>query len=358
MLQDLILKAKILIIDDQKLHIGLLEDILRKAGYMNVKSTTNPQEAIELYQEYQPDLVLLDLEMPRIDGFTIIAQLKEITREDRLPLLALSPGRSQELKALEAGATDFLTKPYEGIEVLVRIHNIIEARLLNNAVRNQNKVLEENVRDRTKELSQTRLDIIQRLARAAEYRDEDTGFHIVRMSKLCAKLGSALGLAPQQCDLILNASPLHDIGKLGIPDSILLKPAKLSPEEWEIMKTHTSIGAKLLAGSDSELMIMAETIALTHHEKWDGTGYPRGLKGEAIPLVGRIVAICDVFDALMSRRPYKRAWTIDEALAEIKRTSGSHFDPQVANAFFHIVLSERDEIVKQYSEEISVKQAL
>jgi len=348
MLQDLILKAKILIIDDQKLHIGLLEDILRKSGYSNIKSTTNPQDALEFYQEYQPDLVLLDLEMPKIDGFTVIAQLREMTGEDRLPLLALSPGRSQELKALEAGATDFLTKPYEGIEVLVRIHNIIETRLLNNAVRNQNKVLEERVKDRTKELSQTRLDIIQRLARAAEYRDEDTGIHIVRMSKLCAKLGAALGLDAQQCDLILNASPLHDIGKLGIPDSILLKPAKLSPEEWSIMKTHTAIGAKLLADSDSELMTMAETIALTHHEKWDGTGYPRGLKGEDIPLVGRIVAICDVFDALMSRRPYKKAWTLDEALAEIKRTSGTHFDPQVANAFFHVVLSEREEITKQY----------
>ncbi|MFA6378525.1 MAG: HD domain-containing phosphohydrolase [Candidatus Omnitrophota bacterium] len=348
MLQDLILKAKILIIDDQKLHIGLLEDILRKSGYVNIKSTTNPQDAIDLYQEYQPDLILLDLEMPKIDGFIIMAQLKEVTGEERLPLLALSPSRSQELKALEAGATDFLTKPYEGIEVLVRIHNIIETRLLNKEVRNQNKILEEKVKDRTKELSQTRLDIIQRLARAAEYRDEDTGIHIVRMSKLCAKLGAALGLGSHECDLILNASPLHDIGKLGIPDNILLKPAKLTPEEWNMMKIHTSIGAKLLAGSDSEFMKMAETIALTHHEKWDGTGYPDGLKGEEIPLVGRIVSICDVFDALMSRRPYKKAWTLDEALAEIKRTSGTHFDPQVANAFFHVVLAERDEIAKQY----------
>ncbi len=348
MLQDLIFKAKILIIDDQRLHIGLLEDILRKSGYQNIQSITNPQDAIELYKDYQPDLILLDLEMPKIDGFTIMAQLKELTGEERLPLLALSPSRSQELKALESGATDFLTKPYEGIEVLVRIHNIIETRLLNNAVRNQNKILEEKVKERTQELSQTRLDIIQRLAHAAEYRDEDTGVHIVRMSKLCAKLGAALGLDAQQYDLILNASPLHDIGKLGVPDSILLKPAKLTPEEWEIMKKHTTIGAKLLSGSDSDFMKMAETIALTHHEKWDGTGYPQGLKGEAIPLVGRIVAICDVFDALMSRRPYKKAWTLDETLAEIKRTSGTHFDPQVADVFSRVVLSERDEIAQQY----------
>ena len=348
MLQDSILKSKILIIDDQRLHISLLEDILRRSGYVNVKSTTNPQDALELYQDYQPDLILLDLEMPKIDGFTIMTQLKELTGEERLPVLALSPGRNQELKALESGATDFLTKPYEGIEVLVRIHNIIEARLLNKAVRDQNKVLEEKVRERTNELSQTRLDIIQRLAHAAEYRDEDTGIHIVRMSKLCAKLGAALGLEAHECDLILNASPLHDIGKLGVPDSILLKPAKLTGEEWEMMKKHTLIGARLLSGSDSEFMKMAETIALTHHEKWDGSGYPQGLKGEEIPLVGRIVAICDVFDALLSRRPYKKAWTLDEALDEIKRTGGTHFDPKVVDAFVRMVDLERGEIAKQY----------
>lgn len=351
MLQERILDARILIIDNKKLHIGLLEDILRKSGYQNVKSTVNAQEAVELYQDYQPDLVILDLDMPKIDGFTVIAQLKEISGDERLPVLAVAPGRDQELKALEAGATDFLTKPYEGIEVLVRIHNIIEARLLHTQVRNQNKILEEKVSERTKELSNTRLDIIQRLARAAEYRDEDTGAHIVRMSRLCMKIGLALGLDAHQCDLILNASPLHDIGKLGIPDSILLKPAKLTPEEWVIMKTHTTIGAKLLAGSDSELMKMAETIALSHHEKWDGSGYPQGLKGEDIPLVGRIASICDVFDALLSRRPYKKAWTLDEALAEIERCSGTHFDPKVAQAFLNIVRAEQGEIERQYMTE-------
>jgi len=349
MLQEKILDAKILIIDNKKLHIGLLEDILRKSGYAHVKSTVNAQDAVELYQEYQPDLIILDLDMPKIDGFTVMAQLKEIAGDERLPVLAVAPGRGQELKALEAGATDFLTKPYEGIEVLVRIHNIIEARLLHKQVHDQNKILEEKVSERTQELSHTRLDIIQRLARAAEYRDEDTGAHIVRMSRLCMKIGAALGLDAHQCDLILNASPLHDIGKLGIPDSILLKPAKLTPEEWTIMKTHTTIGTKLLAGSDSELMKMAETIALSHHEKWDGSGYPQGLKGEEIPLVGRIASICDVFDALLSRRPYKKAWTLEEALAEIERCSGTHFDPKVVQAFLNVVQIERTEIEKQYA---------
>ena len=350
MLDREILNAKILIIDDQKLHIGLLEDILRKSGYDNIESTTDPQEGIEFYKKKSPDLILLDLEMPKIDGFSVIEQLKEISKDERLPLLALSPDRGQDicLKALEAGATDFIAKPYEGIEVLVRIRNIIESHLLNNQVRNQNKILEEKVKERTKELSDTRLDIIRRLACAAECRDEDTGSHIIRMSKLCVKMGKAAGLDAHQCELLLNASPLHDIGKIGIPDSVLLKPGKLDASEWEIMKSHTVLAAGLLSGSDSELMKMAEIVALTHHEKWDGSGYPKGLRGEDIPLVGRIVAICDVFDALLSKRPYKRAWTIDDALAEIGYASGKHFDPELVDFFFEIVKKDREIIEGDY----------
>ncbi len=343
-------KAKILIIDDQRLHIGLLEDILKSAGYENIDSTTDPQEGIEFYRDKNPDLILLDLEMPKIDGFSVIEQLKEIAGEERIPLLALSPDRSHEicLKALEAGAMDFIEKPYEGIEVLVRIRNIIEAQFLNIQVRNQNKILEEKVKERTKELTDTRLDIIRRLAMAAECRDEDTGSHIIRMSKLCVKLGRATGLNEEDCDLLLNASPLHDVGKIGIPDSILFKPGKLDAEEWEIMKSHTVLAAGLLSGSNSELMKMAEIVALTHHEKWDGSGYPKGLKGEDIPLVGRIVAICDVFDALLSKRPYKKAWTIDDALAEIEYSSGKHFDPNLTEFFSEIVKKDRKEIERDY----------
>ncbi|MDP8263992.1 MAG: response regulator [Candidatus Aceula lacicola] len=350
MLNEEIFKAKILIIDDQKLHIGLLEDILRKSGYANIESTTDPQEGIEFYKDKKPDLILLDLDMPKIDGFSVIEQLKEIADGERLPLLALSPDRGQDicLKALEAGATDFIAKPYEGIEVLVRIRNIIEAQFLNNQVRDQNKILEEKVKDRTRELTDTRLDIIRRLARAAECRDEDTGTHIVRMSKLCVKLGQAVGLDSHQSELLLNASPLHDIGKIGIPDSVLLKPGKLDTSEWEIMKSHTTLAAQLLTGSDSELMKMGETIALTHHEKWDGSGYPVGLKGEEIPLVGRIVAICDVFDALLSKRPYKKAWAIDDAVAEIGYASGKHFDPELVEFFLEIIKNDREAIEKDY----------
>ncbi|MDP8265337.1 MAG: response regulator [Candidatus Aceula meridiana] len=352
MLEQEILNAKILIIDDQKLHLGLLKDILKKAGYANIESTTDPQEGIELYQDFKPDILLLDLIMPKIDGFSVMAQLKEVVKNEAMPILALSPEKGQDirLKALEAGATDFISKPYEGLEVLVRIRNIIAGHLLHNQVKNQNKILEEKVQERTKELRTTRLDIIRRLARAAEFRDEDTGIHIVRMSKLCTKVGKEIGMDAQQCDLLLNASPLHDIGKLGIPDNVLLKPGKLTPEEWEIMKKHASIGAELLSGSNSDLMEMAEVIAMTHHEKWDGTGYPQGLKGEAIPLVGRITAICDVFDALMSKRPYKKAWTFKEVVDEIKATSGTHFDPKIVDAFLKI-LPDKEVLKKDYESE-------
>lgn len=352
MLENDILNAKILIIDDQKLHLGLLEDILRKAGYRNIKTSSDPQMAIVLYQEFAPDLILLDLVMPKIDGFCVMDELKEIIQDDQLPVLALSPEKGQDirLKSLQAGAIDFISKPYEGMEVLIRIRNIIESQLLHKQVKDQKKILEEKVQERTKELRETRLDIIHRLARAAEFRDEDTGVHIIRMSKLCARLGREMGMDDYHCELLLNASPLHDIGKLGIPDSVLLKPAKLNPQEWEIMKSHTLIGAELLGGSSSELMKMAELIALTHHERWDGKGYPRGLKGEEIPLIGRITAVCDVFDALLSKRPYKEAWKLEDAIEEIRKSSGTQFDPRVVDAFFS-VLPKIDNLNKQYIHE-------
>lgn len=212
-----------------------------------------------------------------------------------------------------------------------------ELRRLHQAVRHQNRFLEEKVRERTKELQDSRLEVIHRLGRAAEYRDNDTGLHTIRMSRYAAALGRAAGMTEAECELLLHASPLHDVGKIAIPDRILLKPGKLDPDEWEVMKTHAAIGAELLAGSRSELMQMAETIALTHHEKWDGSGYPRGLKGEEIPLVGRICALCDVFDALTSERPYKKAWSVPEAMAEIERGSGTHFDPRLVELFKQIL---------------------
>jgi putative two-component system response regulator len=212
-------------------------------------------------------------------------------------------------------------------------------------------ILEQKVRERTRELEETRMEIIRRLGRAAEYRDNETGLHIIRMSKFSQILGQATGMSDQDSGMLLNASPMHDIGKIGIPDSILLKPGKLDADEWEIMKTHSSIGAKILSGHPSELMQMAREIALTHHEKWDGSGYPGGLSGEEIPLSGRIVALADVFDALTSERPYKKAWAVDDAVSFIKENSGKHFDPTLVELFIDR-LDEIIEVRDKYAEPV------
>jgi putative two-component system response regulator len=229
------------------------------------------------------------------------------------------------------------------------MRNIIEVRLLHQALRRQNNLLETEVRRRTQELHETRLEIVRRLGRAVEYRDNETGLHVIRMSHYAASLGRVIGMSPSECDMLLNSCPMHDIGKIGIPDHILLKPTQLDSDEWVIMQSHTTIGAELLAGHHSGLMHMAYQTALTHHEKWDGSGYPRGLRGEAIPLVGRITAICDVFDALTSERPYKRAWPVEDAVAEIRNRRGTHFDPELVDRF-DTILPEILDIHRQYPE--------
>ena len=339
--EEQITKAKILVIDDQKLHTFFLEKILKKEGYEHIECIMDSRKIIDTWNQFHPDLVLLDLVMPQIDGFQILEAFAKEREFNYVPVLALSEDKNPEirLRALQAGATDFLTKPFESVEILTRIRNLIFARTLHLQVVNQNRILEAKVKERTKELNDTQLDIIRRLANAAECRDDDTGQHIIRMSQYCEKLAKALGLSDKQCELILYASPLHDIGKIGIPDSILLKPGKLTPQEYEVMKTHTTIGAKLLSGSSSAVMQMAEVIALTHHEKWDGTGYPRQLKGKNIPLVGQICSICDVFDALTSKRPYKTAWTVADAMTEIVKEQGKQFDSELVKMFKEILPS-------------------
>ncbi|MDH5407631.1 MAG: two-component system response regulator [Gammaproteobacteria bacterium] len=326
--------ATILVVDDQPVNVKLLEKVLAAEGYQNVHSTTDSRQAADLYQQHHCDLVLLDLNMPHIDGFGVMEQMKEIT-EDYPPILVLTAlkDRDSRVKALEGGARDFVSKPFDRVELLSRIRNMLEVRLLNKAMKNQNIVLEQKVRERTQELDETRLEIIRRLGRAAEYRDNETGLHIIRMSQYSQLLALASGMSEEEGLMILNASPMHDIGKIGIPDSILLKQGKLTPEEWEIMKTHAAIGAEIMSGHPSPLMQMAREIAITHHEKWDGSGYPKGLSGEDIPLVGRIVAIADVFDALTTKRPYKKAWPLEEAIDHIKENKGSHFDPALVDTF-------------------------
>lgn len=334
-----IFNARILILDDQKLHAFFLKEILQQQGYKNILCLMDPLKAIPTCKEFKPDLIVLDMLMPHLDGFQVMEQLHDFRLEHYLPILAVSADKSTDirLRALQSGATDFLDKPFENVEIIIKIRNMIELRILHNQIASQNKLLEFKVNERTKELRYTQYDIIRRLAQAAEFRDGDTGIHIIRMSQYAKKLGEALGLNEEECDLLHHASPLHDVGKIGIPDSILLKPGKLTADEFEIMKTHTTIGAKILAGSDSPVMKLAEVIALTHHERWDGKGYPYGIKADEIPFPGQICSVCDVFDALTSARPYKKAWSTQEAVAEIQRMRNDNFNPKIVDAFLDIL---------------------
>lgn len=325
----------IFIIDDEPTNLRLLERMLGGQGYQDLVLFDDPRQVLAGYASQQPDLILLDINMPHLDGFELMAQLQAL-QDPLLPpivILTAQHGKDFLLRALAAGARDFITKPFDRNELLMRVRNLLDAQLAHRLLHDQKAVLEHMVRVRTEELSRTRLQIVQRLGMAAEYRDEETGNHIMRMSHICALLAQACGWSPAQCELILHASPMHDIGKIGIPDAILLKPGKFEPAEWEIMKTHAVIGAKLLEGDDSDLLDMARQIALNHHEKWDGSGYPAGLAGEAIPEAARIAALADVFDALTSARPYKKAWPVDEAVALIQAQSGQHFAPDLVPIF-------------------------
>ncbi len=333
------LTAKILVVDDLPSNVLLLEKILRSAGYQNVSGVTDSRAVAELYRAHKHDLILLDIDMPYYDGFQVMAQLNDIEHESYLPILVLTAQSDQDtrIRALQSGAKDFLGKPFDRTEVLTRIKNILEVRLMHNQLRDQNLLLEEKVMERTWELNETRLEIIRRLGRAAEFRDNETGNHIIRMSKYAQLIAMGAGMSDAEAELILTASPMHDVGKIGIPDSILLKPGPLDAREWQVMQTHVTLGTELLDGHHSELLQTARTIALTHHEKWDGGGYPYRLKGEEIPLYGRVVAVCDVFDALLSERPYKHSWSVEAAVAEITRCRGSHFEPRLVDVFLEVL---------------------
>jgi putative two-component system response regulator len=331
--------ARLLIVDDQEANVLVLERLLRRSGYTAIASTTDPRQACALVAGHQPDLVLLDLHMPYLDGFAVLEQLGGVNPPDAyLPILVLTADITPAAKqrALSLGAKDFLTKPFDATEVLLRIGNLLHTRALHLHLRRENGTLEEQVRARTQELEAAELETLERLARTAEYRDDDTGEHTRRVGDLAGALARAVGLPADEALLIARAAPLHDVGKIGIPDGILLKPGRLTDEERTHMQTHTSIGARLLAGSRFPLLRLAEEIALTHHERWDGSGYPCGLAEAAIPLAGRIVAVVDVFDALTHERPYKRAWGVDEALAELARHAGRQFDPQLVRIFLQM----------------------
>lgn len=344
-------QAAILIVDDEASNVRLLEKILKTSGYKNIFCTQDSTRVGELYQKHNSDLILLDLDMPKLDGYGVMEQLSELTENNPPPILVLTAQHAQgyRQRALDGGARDYVTKPFDANELLSRVRNLLEVQMAQKFMRHQNELLEQKVQERTRAIHSTRLQVVRRLGRAAEYRDEETGLHIIRMSTIAVIIARAAGMDEEQCDLLLNAAPMHDIGKIGIPDKILLKPGKFEPEEWAIMQTHTQIGAEILAGDDSDLMVMAHDIAISHHEKWNGEGYPNKLKGEKIPLVGRITALADVFDALTSVRPYKKAWTVEAAVAYVIENSGQHFDP-VLTGFFQEKLPEIIAIKNKYTE--------
>ncbi|HEX7118129.1 MAG TPA: HD domain-containing phosphohydrolase [Longimicrobiales bacterium] len=331
--------ARILVVDDEPANVRLLRRILDRAGYRFVDATTDPREAADLFDRLQPDLVLLDLNMGPLDGFAVMDQLRSrLTDEVYLPILVLTADVTPEARqrALSGGAKDFLTKPFDASEAVLRIRNLLETRFLHQRLRSQNAVLEAGVRERTQELEEARIEILECLGRAAEYRDDATGEHTRRVGELSGQIALQLGMSAEDVEIIRRAATLHDIGKIGIPDHILLKPGKLTPDEFEIMKTHTTIGARILAGSRSPMLQTAREIALTHHERWDGRGYA-GLEGQSIPLSGRIVAVADTFDALTHQRPYKVAWSREKAIASIDGERGLQFDTEVVDAFLRVM---------------------
>jgi len=338
MLEEVVARSRILVIDDTEANLFLLEVILEDIGYRDVLCINDPRSALDARRAFDPDLVLLDLHMPGLSGLDVLAQLRNSGTLGFLPVLMLTADASSEAKvaALSRGANDFLTKPFDRVEVELRMKNLLQIRHLHSALQEQNANLEVRVEERTREVASARDEILQRLAMAAEFRDDQTGEHTQRVGTISALVAEALGLPDEEIELIRRAAPLHDVGKIGIPDEILLKPGPLDAAERELMKRHTKIGARLVSGSEAAPLRMAEQIAATHHEHWDGAGYGVGLSGTDIPISGRIVAVADVFDALTHSRPYKEAWTGEAAVQEILSQRGRQFDPSVVEAFIDV----------------------
>jgi putative two-component system response regulator len=355
---------RILIVDDEPANVLLLERVLEDAGYSSVRSTTQPLEVEALYGTFGPDIVLLDLHMPVMDGFAVMRRLAELVgADDYVPIIVLTADVAHKTKhaALAGGAKDFVTKPFDHAEILARVGNLLDTRYLHVLLRRQNELLEDKVRDRTSELRDALVrlkeaerdcrlaqeETIHRLSLAADFRDDETSRHIERMSRYCAILAAQTGKDEKETELLRVAAKMHDIGKLGIPDSILLKPGTLTAEEFDVMKRHADIGHQILDGSRSELGRTGAMLAWTHHEKVDGSGYPRGLRGEEIPVEGRIAAIADVFDALTTDRVYRKAFSVPDSLATMREGRGTHFDPTLLDLFFDsldLVLATRDRL--------------
>ncbi len=350
--------AVILIADDEIMNLIVLERTLKSLGH-TVYTASNGREAVEKAHQINPDLILLDIVMPVMNGIEAARQLKNSGKTCDIPIVVVSSLDDVDSRvcALDAGVDDFLSKPVEKSELAARVRSSLKVKAYNDHIRNYQIELEREVKKRTLELERaadkikkTSYETVYRLSLAGEKKDPETGTHILRMSRYAATIARQIGLDDQYVEWIQNASPMHDIGKIGVPDRILLKPGKLTAEEWEIMKKHTIFGSEILENSDSEFIQLAEIIARTHHEKWDGTGYPAGLKGTEIPIAGRICALADVMDALLSRRPYKPAYSLDKTFSIIQSDSGRHFDPDLVEALWAV----QDQIIQiknQFSEE-------
>lgn len=347
----------ILIVDDLPQNIELLEAYLVPHGY-EILMASSGAEALQKLASHPVDLILLDVMMPEMDGFEVARRVRQNEAMRLLPIVLVTALHETEdrVKGIEAGCDDFISKPVDKSELVARVRSLLKVKAYNDLLANYQKELEREVATKTQEIKHTlkqlqeaSLETIHRLSLAAEYKDEDTGAHIIRMSRYCAAIASQMGLDAHTVETILYAAPMHDIGKIGIQDKILLKPAKLDATEWDIMKQHALMGAEILKDSDAEFIQMGEIIARSHHEKFDGSGYPNGLKEGQIPLAGRIAAVADVFDALVSKRPYKEAFSVEKSLSIIKEGRGGHFDPEVVDAFFAIQ-EEILSIKEQYSD--------
>jgi putative two-component system response regulator len=349
--------TRIMIVDDELTLIRVVRKYLADVGYDGVTGTTEPTEAVELIRQEMPDVLLLDIMMPKLTGLDILKILRQDKRLVHLPILILTASTDSSIKvrALELGATDFLLKPVDASELVARVRNALVVKTYQDHLARHADRLEAEVRARTAELAASRQEIILCVARAAEFRDSDTGHHIIRVGRYCGIIARALGYSEEDAANLELAAQMHDVGKIGIPDAILKKPGGLDPEEFEIIQKHcdygrtifqhipevdrglvrghTKMGAQILNVKSSPVMRLAARIAYTHHEKWDGTGYPAGLNGEEIPIEGRITAVADVFDALSSRRPYKSAMPFDKCFQIIAEKRGTHFDPEVVDAF-------------------------